>query len=135
MSYSLRPLAEKIYLDTVAYWDHVELASEGEFPTVEHAQRKNKEEGGYWYSDENMRAFRTRSLEVISGRVLVWSDIDYEGFREYKVAPLTKNGSPRTSLNYSTQSLDSARRVGRHLVQILREHDDPNGPRIDVTKH
>lgn len=121
----LRTQAEDIYNDRMRYYTHEDLAKDGQFPTVDHAEKANKAEGMYWYDTDSMITFRTRDMEVLKGRVMVWSDTNFDHTaRVYKVAPISTWGSPNPSLDYGVaDSLDQARRIGRHLTHVMSEKD------------
>jgi hypothetical protein len=113
-------------VDDILEWREPDVfAAPGQFPTTEHAERANRDAGRYWWSEQAMRSFRTRDTEVIGGRVLVWSDSNFDhSARVYRAAPLSVDGSPELSDHEFVPSLEQARRLAKYLLRELADYDN-----------
>lgn len=102
------------------------------FDSSDHMVREVNRSGSYYFSPDTMRAFKSRTHELISNRFLITSEKDSDHPRLYRVVYATQptgKEAPRISMERSPflATLSQARGFTRELCKVLTlwpNHDD-----------
>ena len=102
----------------------------GPFETVSQAQNANEEAGEFYFSDDTVRFFSSRSGKKIqAGRVLIESVKRWDGVRLYGVLVFLNNGIVRRAenlegdfLEYATNS--EAQKAAKEIAEAFETSSD-----------